>query len=83
MFSTELTPTPARESAMKTSASAKLRIWLKRMYDAAVHDVADDDGAFVAVEGQAPAEPVGERAAAEQADSGAAPDHADARRVRG
>ncbi len=33
MLSTELTPTPARESAMNTSAQAKYFIWLNRIYD--------------------------------------------------
>ncbi len=33
MFSTELMPTPARERQMNTSAQAKLRIWLNRIYD--------------------------------------------------
>ena len=33
MFSTELTPTPARESAMNTSAQRNCRVWLKRMYE--------------------------------------------------
>ena len=33
MFNTELTATAARESAMKTSAHAKFRIWLNRMYE--------------------------------------------------
>src|SRR5689334_12760662 len=34
MLSTELTPTPARESPIKKSAQAKLRDWLNRIYEA-------------------------------------------------
>ena len=33
MFITELNPTPARDSAMNTSAQVKLRIWLNRIYE--------------------------------------------------
>src|ERR1051326_5237652 len=32
MFRTELTPTPARESAMNSSASGKVGAWLNRIY---------------------------------------------------
>ena len=81
MFSTELTPTPARDSAMKTSAQRKLPHLAEQDVRPAVHHVADDDGALVVAEAQAAAQGVGQRAAAQQADAGESPDHAEAGRA--
>ena len=67
MFITELKPTPARESAIKTNAQGKLRVWLNSTYEPAVHDIAGHHRALVVIEAQPPADAIGQRPAAQQA----------------
>ena len=63
MLSTELIPTPARESAMKSQRRVEVAHLAEEHVSSAVHHVADHDGALVIPEAEPAADAVGRRPA--------------------